>query len=203
MPDLNIARYIQCTESEGPGERFALWVQGCLKRCPGCCNPDMLEIQPRSILSCDSLMEKILSAKCLYGIEGITFVGGEPFLQAKGLSYIAEKCQWEGLSVLVFTGYTLEELRRLRLPFWNELLKSTDILVDGPFIDCLNDATRTWVGSNNQRVYYLSKFYQPGLEFSNKYVNSLEIRIAKGRGSTLQINGSPCVIEINRRRRAP
>ena len=32
---LNVARIIENTEAEGPGKRFALWVQGCPFRCKG------------------------------------------------------------------------------------------------------------------------------------------------------------------------
>ena len=45
MAYLNLASIRMCTESEGPGRRLAIWVQGCKKRCPGCCNPDMQEIK--------------------------------------------------------------------------------------------------------------------------------------------------------------
>ena len=42
MPSLPVAQFVPRTEAEGPGRRFALWVQGCPLRCKGCCNPEML-----------------------------------------------------------------------------------------------------------------------------------------------------------------
>lgn len=44
---LNLGSWVDCTEVEGPGRRAALWVQGCLKRCPSCCNPGHLPLVAR------------------------------------------------------------------------------------------------------------------------------------------------------------
>ena len=58
MAWLNLASFVACTESEGPGRRAALWVQGCSKRCPGCCNAAYLPIVERAIVSADSVVER-------------------------------------------------------------------------------------------------------------------------------------------------
>ena len=50
MPYINLASIRLCTESEGPGKRTAVWVQGCQRRCPGCCNPHMQEIRKNKII---------------------------------------------------------------------------------------------------------------------------------------------------------
>ena len=57
MAYLNLASIRMRTESEGPGKRFAIWVQGCKKRCPGCCNPDMQEIRKNIIVDTSDLIE--------------------------------------------------------------------------------------------------------------------------------------------------
>ena len=49
MSWLNIAKIIDVTQVEGPGLRTAIWVQGCLKRCVGCCNGQFLKIQPADV----------------------------------------------------------------------------------------------------------------------------------------------------------
>jgi anaerobic ribonucleoside-triphosphate reductase activating protein len=59
---LNLASWIPCTEVEGPGRRAALWVQGCDKRCIGCCNPGYLKIMERDILSAETMIERLLAA---------------------------------------------------------------------------------------------------------------------------------------------
>jgi anaerobic ribonucleoside-triphosphate reductase activating protein len=87
---LNLASWIPCTEVEGPGKRAALWVQGCDKRCVGCCNPDYLKIVEREILKAEAMVDRLLEAQAEWGLEGVTFLGGEPFLQAQGLAVVAE-----------------------------------------------------------------------------------------------------------------
>jgi len=125
----------------------------------------MLEIIPKKIIDCDSLLNMIIESKDKNQIEGVTFWGGEPFLQAKGLSYVSKICRDEKLSVMTFTGYTIKELTELELPYTDQLLQYTVILVDGKFLINKIENDRNWIGSENQKIYYLTKFYQPGIEF--------------------------------------
>lgn len=188
MPLLNVAGWAECTEAEGPGRRFALWVQGCLLQCPGCCNPQMFDFSPRTILDADELFALVLRAKESCEIEGVTFLGGEPMLQAKGLSHLAALCRSHDLSVMVFTGYRLEDLRTGSILNANDLIGLTDILVDGPYIRELPDQNRRWTGSRNQRFRYLSDRYAPGLEAAATERDT-EVTIRLDR--TLRLNGWP------------
>ncbi|WML49147.1 4Fe-4S single cluster domain-containing protein [Neobacillus sp. PS3-34] len=193
MPYLNVAHYNDCTEAEGPGKRFALWVQGCLKRCPGCCNPQMLEVKPAKIYDCEEVFEMIQKAKREEEIEGVTFLGGEPFLQANGLSFLSRRCKEIGITVMVFSGYTVKELKKIQLPFSSEFLAEIDILVDGPFIEELYDEDRNWVGSTNQEFHYLTEQYREGIEYEDS-TNKLELNIDQGN-NLIHINGWPFTIE--------
>ena len=187
MPYLNLASLRLCTESEGPGKRTALWVQGCLRRCPGCCNPKMQEIRKNRIVDADDVIALISGANTKYQTEGITLLGGEPILQAEGMAYIVEWCRNHELSVILFTGYLYQELLEMDNSFVKILLENTDILVDGPFQQELYDTERDWIGSSNQRAYFLSDFYQSGIEFVS-HERSMEINITD---KELQINGWP------------
>lgn len=89
MAYLNLASIRLCTESEGPGKRFAIWVQGCERRCSGCCNPDMQEIRKNIVVDTKDLIELIHRTMLCNQIEGLSFIGGEPILQAEGLSEVA------------------------------------------------------------------------------------------------------------------
>lgn len=189
MTLLNVAGWAECTEAEGPGRRFALWVQGCLLQCPGCCNPQMFDFSPRTIIAADDIFRCVLDAKTTHGIEGVTFLGGEPMLQARGLSRLAFLCQENDVSVMVFTGYRLEDVRAKELPGVANLLACTDILVDGPYIRELPDRERRWTGSRNQRFRYLTTRYAPGLE--SGAVNRDSDIVVRLDG-TLRINGWPC-----------
>ncbi|EYE87620.1 hypothetical protein Q428_12345 [Fervidicella metallireducens AeB] len=192
MPKINLAAYLECTEMEGPGKRFALWVQGCLKRCPGCCNEQMQDIVPKNIIDCDKIFDLIIKSKFNNNIEGVTFLGGEPMLQAIGLAYIAKKCRDAELSIITFTGYTLEELERQQILGTEQLIKYTDVLIDGPFIQELYDENRKWIGSTNQNIYYLTDRYKKGIE-TQDVTNGMEFRIdSKG---IITVNGWP--YEIN------
>lgn len=187
MPFLNLAAIRLCTESEGPGKRIAIWVQGCERKCPGCCNQSMQEIRKNRIVDTTDFVSVISGAIDSYKIEGVTLLGGEPILQAEGLSHIAEWCRNHDLSVIVFTGYLYQELLMMNNPFVTKLLQNTDILVDGPFVEGLYDTERDWIGSSNQKVFFLSNFYKPGIEYEH-CSHTMELNITE---NTIQINGWP------------
>lgn len=162
---LNVASIVEATEAEGPGLRFVVWVQGCLKRCRGCCNGDLLKIKPVQIMSSQDIIEQVELAKQKYPLlEGLTFLGGEPFLQAQGLAEIAQFSQQIGLSVIIFTGYLFEELNEQRFLGSLKLLAHTDVLIDGEFDQNQQETKRNWVGSRNQQFHYLSNFYSSEIE---------------------------------------
>lgn len=192
MAAINYARIVECAETEGPGKRFAVWAQGCLRRCPGCCNPAMFALEEKNFGDCDDVFDLILKSRERNGIEGVTFLGGEPFLQAKGLSHIARRCREAGLSVMVFSGYTLEELTgsggEPPPDMSAELLANTDLLVDGPFVRELPDGERNWTGSSNQRFHYLTSFYGPEIELDPLYRTGFELLIKEG---VIMTNGWP------------
>lgn len=187
MGFLNVASVRLCTEAEGPGKRFAIWVQGCNNRCPGCCNPEMQEIKKNIIVETSDVIKLIDSAIEQFDIEGVSFIGGEPMLQAAGLSEIAEWCQLKEISVLAFTGYLYEDLKESEDSSIEHLLKNVDILIDGSFIQEEYDEVRDWVGSKNQRVILLSNKYNLGIEHQH-CERKIEAMISD---STVLINGWP------------
>ncbi|MER3414885.1 MAG: radical SAM protein [Gemmataceae bacterium] len=192
MALLNLAAWLDCTEAEGPGRRFALWVQGCSIRCPGCCNPHMFDFVPKKILEAAQVIQQIEKAHSLHHLEGVTFLGGEPMLQARGLAAVAQGARRLGLSVMVFTGYTLEQLERMNLPGVKDLLDYTDVLVDGPYRADVPETERNWVGSRNQRFFYFTNRYDSTIEYDPRYRRSVEIRIA--RDLRMTISGWPTQI---------
>lgn len=161
---LNIANIIEATEAEGPGLRFVIWVQGCLKRCKGCCNVDLLQIKPATLITSSEVIQLLRQTAEKVRLEGVTFLGGEPMLQAQGLADIAEVAQGLGLSVMLFTGYNREEITESLFSGSNRLLNATDLLIDGEFEQHNIETKRNWVGSTNQRFHYLSNFYTSEIE---------------------------------------
>lgn len=187
MAYLNLASIRVCTESEGPGKRFAIWVQGCERRCPGCCNPDMQEIKRNIIVDTKDLIELISRSMAVDEIEGVSFIGGEPMLQAEGLSEVALWAHSVGLTVLVFTGYLYDDLKIVSNESISKLLEKTDLLVDGTFIQEEYDTERDWIGSKNQKIYFLSDAYKPGVEYA-KREHQMEVLISE---KDILINGWP------------
>lgn len=155
---LNVAMEVACTEAEGPGRRYALWVQGCPLRCPGCCNPEFLADVPRLRRPVDDVIADIDAARAR-GIEGISLLGGEPTSQAGPLAVVAEASRALGLSVMVYSGFTLEALRDRHDPDVDRLLLATDLLVDGAYVEALRTTGRRFIGSTNQRLIPLTDRY--------------------------------------------
>jgi anaerobic ribonucleoside-triphosphate reductase activating protein len=188
MPEthLKVAQIVRCTEAEGPGKRFALWFQGCPLRCPGCCNPEFIPFSGGELVPLREVLARVEEARA-EGIEGITLLGGEPLAHAEGAAALAENVRGRGLSVMVFSGYTLEEARGMTDPHVDALLTRTDILVDGPYVRELPDTTRRWIGSTNQRIHFLTNRYRADDPVWQQR-NTLEIRV---RGAEVSVNGFP------------
>jgi anaerobic ribonucleoside-triphosphate reductase activating protein len=196
---LRIAQIVPCTEAEGPGRRFALWLQGCPLRCPGCCNPEMLSFEGGTAVSLRDLVGQIEEAARRDSIEGITLLGGEPLAHAAGAASLARAVRERGLTVMIFSGYTLEEARRLPDPAVAELLALTDILVDGPYLREQPETRRRWIGSANQRIHFLSDRYRAD-DPCWLLPNTLEIRL---RGPELTVNGFPARSAVGLWKRPP
>ena len=179
---LNIAKMC-ITEVEGPGRRLAIWFQGCLKRCVGCCNLNMLDIKPASLISEKELIEYINNIK--NEIEGLTLLGGEPFLQAKNIIQVLENID-KNLTILAFSGYTKKELENLKIDKARELLKYIDVLVDGEYNENLVEDKRRWIGSKNQNIYFFTNRYSKDI-FSNK-IDEIEIHL---KDNKIFLNGFP------------
>lgn len=149
---LNLMGYVDESEVNGPGCRAVIWVQGCLRECPGCFNPDSWSFKINQLMPVDTLVEKITSNP---RNEGVTFSGGEPFWQAPALADLARKVKAKGLNVMSFTGFTFEQLQSKNAPAGSQdLLAQLDILIDGPYIQSLAiNSPESTVSSSNQRVH--------------------------------------------------
>ncbi|MDR2524030.1 MAG: anaerobic ribonucleoside-triphosphate reductase activating protein [Candidatus Nomurabacteria bacterium] len=136
----------------GYGLRAVLWTQGCRQHCPGCQNPETWDESGGMVVKIAWVKEQL---RALGGQTGLTFCGGEPFLQAAACRDIAEWARRElGWNIWSFSGYTYEKLYAMggeELKF----LTSLDALIDGPFILAQRDLTLKFRGSRNQRLLHL------------------------------------------------
>lgn len=182
-PLIRVARTIANTAVEGPGSRFAVWVQGCTLRCSGCFNPHMWSERGGDLVAASVLAAQARSS----GDEGVTLLGGEPFEQAGALAAFARNVQEAGLSVMTFTGYTLTQVHAMPGPGPGELLAHTDLLVDGPYDASRLDINRPWVGSTNQGFHFLTSRYRHLQESLAGRHDRVEIRI--GADGRVGVNG--------------
>ena len=170
--ELRVFKILKKTKVEGPGIRYCIWVQGCSRHCKGC---QAIHTWPHSGGKLIDVKDIIFDIKQQKDIEGVTFLGGEPFEQAEALGEIAEEVKKLGLSVLCFTGGYIEELRQNKIN--EKLLNNVDLLIDGPFMFDRIDYSRPWCGSSNQRYHFLTDIYNEKIFV--KYTNKVEVNISK------------------------
>ena len=136
----------------GDGLRVVVWTQGCPNHCPGCQNPETWDYEAGMLIPIDDVIKQLLALK---GQTGLTFCGGEPFVQPKACKQIADFVRKElGWDVWSFSGFTYEIIKEYGKEPW-ELLKSLDALIDGPFILKQRDLSLRFRGSKNQRLLKL------------------------------------------------
>ena len=107
MSILRVSGVISESIVDGPGIRFVIFAQGCNHHCKGCHNPSTFDLNGGKLVDIDTLMGEIKKNPLL---KGVTFSGGEPFLQAGAFAEIAKQCHLLGLDVISYTGYTFESL---------------------------------------------------------------------------------------------
>lgn len=167
---LNIAHINLCTEAEGPYRRMAIWFQGCNILCDGCCNPELQEIRVAHIMTVQEVLGIALKSRKKNGIEGVTFLGGEPTLQ-EGLVHLAGAFALEGLGTILFTGKKYECLEA-------SIVDAVDLVVDGRFDPLHPDEERNLVGSKNQRIIYVTDRYRVAKDwFSSVREKRVEINL--------------------------
>lgn len=147
--NIRIAGTVNDSIVDGNGLRYTIFVQGCPHHCKGCHNPQTHSFDGGKEISISDLFDTITSNTLL---DGVTFSGGEPFAQAKPLVELADLVkQNTNLNIVTYTGYTFEDIITSNDPDWIALLNSTDILIDGKFIEDLKSYELRFRGSSNQR----------------------------------------------------
>ncbi len=188
---MRIHRYLAGTFSEGPGNRFVIWTQGCPIHCEGCYSPELQKFEGGVEISAEEmcrLIDDAAEASRQDGAQkplcGLTLLGGEPFFQAEELAKVAYHARRLGWNVLTFSGYTYEYLTGSSAPHGaKELLEATDVLIDGPFVKEEYSLKRPLAGSDNQRFLFLSD----RLSMEDFEENRFEVRIEKD--GVVRVNG--------------
>lgn len=172
---LRIARFQAQTSALGLGRRAVIWFQGCSLACPGCIAASMNAAPPVLLTTARLLADWVLA---IDGLDGLTLSGGDPFDQPlPALAEFLETVRSESvLGVMVYTGRTLRQWESHDDPAAARCLRAIDVLIDGPYVDQLNDGVG-WRGSSNQVVHRLGS-RPAGADVAETAPRRLELRVA-------------------------
>ena len=147
---IRIAGLVPESYVDGDGIRFAIFMQGCLRNCAGCHNPETHALDGGRLIDTAEIISAVKKNPLL---DGITLTGGEPLLQLDAANELARAAKSIGLSVWLYTGYTFEEIPSNAAT----LLESVDVIIDGAFIESQRDLDLQFRGSSNQRIIDIKK----------------------------------------------
>ena len=161
---MQIGKVIYPVSTLGIGTRLVIWTIGCNRICPGCSNPELQPFDKSKDIDTGLLLESIEN----YSFDGVTITGGEPFLQIQELKKLVKGLIDRKIEdILIFTGFTKQELENKHNEDIDFILKNISVLIDGPF-DIRKPSNKILVGSTNQKVYILNS------KFKEKYVDYMK-----------------------------
>ncbi|WP_054660375.1 anaerobic ribonucleoside-triphosphate reductase activating protein [Secundilactobacillus kimchicus] len=158
-----IASYKPFNFVDGEGVRCSLYVSGCKFNCPGCYNKVAQNFHFGTPYT-EELEDQIINDLSQSYVQGLTLLGGEPFLNTQVCIRLAKRIRQEfghTKDIWSWTGYTWDELM-LESADKLELLSLIDILVDGRFLEAQKDLTLQFRGSANQRIIDVPKSLATG-----------------------------------------
>ena len=160
-----IDRILAPIETLGPGKRLVIWTRGCTKHCKKCANPELWSTEGARDYPVD-LIFNIVKKVCLKEqIEGITISGGDPLEQKKECLLLLQKLRPLCGDIIVYTGYTYAQLEKTwRTDELEILRRNVSVLIDGPYIDALNDDKVMLRGSTNQKLIFFDQTLIPVYE---------------------------------------
>ena len=136
--------------SNGPGVRISIFMQGCTFNCKECFNPETHSFEGGKEFT-DETIDRVIELCQNENINGLSILGGEPLhpKNIEGTTKLVKafKERVPDKDVWIWSGFSFDgELKD------KEVLKYTDVLVDGRYVDELRNPTLKWRGSENQRV---------------------------------------------------
>ncbi|HIX57211.1 MAG TPA: anaerobic ribonucleoside-triphosphate reductase activating protein [Candidatus Anaerobiospirillum pullistercoris] len=152
---LRIAGVVSESIVDGPGIRYTIFTQGCPFHCKGCHNPQAQPLKGGADVPLRTFYDEIHANPL---VSGVTFSGGEPFIQCRSLAVLAKILRAEGYSVWSYSGYTYDKL--VNDDIRHSLLEQLDVVVDGPFVQSKTSLDIDFRGSTNQRIIDVQKSLQ-------------------------------------------
>jgi anaerobic ribonucleoside-triphosphate reductase activating protein len=155
---MQVDRIVYPISTLGPGDRLVIWTLGCSKYCHNCANPELWQKNPNKDIDVVELVKIIKKAVNQPTIDGLTITGGEPLEQIAELNELLSGLREITDDILVYTGYTVEEAKiKLSKQEWETLKSNISVLIDGAYVNDLNDNGCTLRGSSNQIINYFDE----------------------------------------------
>lgn len=147
---MRVARWQNNVTTLGPGNRVALWVQGCSRNCKGCIAQELRLHDDCPDMDVDILIAIVNALLTQSGASGFTISGGEPMDQADELVRLLSGVQAE--DILLYTGWPFEDV--LRHPAWPHISSRIAAIIPEPYIAEQNRGNGLR-GSENQPIIVL------------------------------------------------
>lgn len=179
----------------GPGQRIVLWTRGCTKHCPGCANPELWETPADAFIENRRLADLLLDLSARTGAHRLTVTGGDPLEQADDLAQVLAAVRPAFDDILVYTGYALEgeggaaSPGTFRLP--DALDPLIDVVIDGPYVEALNDGICGLRGSANQRLIVRNPALEKLYHEEERKPRRVQNAVFDGRAISIGIHGRP------------
>ena len=155
---MNYEKIDKCSVSNGVGVRTVLWVSGCDIRCRNCHNPQTWDFDSGIPFTEETMQELLYDLSKPY-IKGCTLSGGHPLdpLNAPEVLKIVKRVKmvFPNKDIWIYSGYVWENI--IKDETLREILKYSDVLVDGAYVDELRDISLPFKGSSNQRIIDVQK----------------------------------------------
>lgn len=163
--------------SNGEGVGIALFVQGCHFHCPSCFNQDTWDFNGGKEWT-EKTKETFVKLADKPYIKRVSFLGGE-CLANENLEGVYDvikdvKELFPDKKIWMYTGYIWESIfntivtdnldleRDKLIELRQEIVKMTDILIDGRYIHAQRDMNLKFRGSKNQRVIDVKESLKQG-----------------------------------------
>ncbi len=155
---LRIAGFQHESIVDGVGVRTTVFFQGCEFNCKGCHNQSTHDLSAGTLVSGLDVYKEIYESKLA---KGVTFSGGEPFLQEEALRNITKVLHEAGRHITIYTGHEFNELLNAEREEEKILLRKEIIdnyantLITGRFILSKRTLEIPYIGSSNQEIHNL------------------------------------------------
>lgn len=168
---ISLARMYYPVKVLGPGSRVGIWMNGCEQGCIGCISPELQTYDRSKEVSIDEIMHMLKQIES--PIDGFTISGGEPFYKPEALNALVQTLASICDDILIFSGYTIKELKAQGKESIDSVLNTCAALIDGPYVKELNDNSGLR-GSSNQRCWvfkYPDKY--TGIEIAERKLQNI------------------------------